>query len=257
MNTDNVNTLNERITDLIQSEVDGVLAASDRDELKTALASSAAARAFRDEMLHLAKILNGMKELDLPAGLNRRILDSIELPSPRQLPAWLRNWFPPASYGLAVAAGMLLSVGVVKLLPSTDDEMSSLVGTMVKHGEVLPKASRGQLAVDLAAVTGSVLLKELDGAMALQFDLDSAESVDIDIQLAAAGLQFGGFADDNEGVSVLEVSGGNVRVVNQGSQQFVLFLRPLDGVNDGVRDLGVTISQDSMRIFKGSIAFGG
>lgn len=257
MNTDNVNTLNERITDLIQAEVDGVLAESDRDELKGALVSSAAARAFRVEMLHLVNIISEMKELDPPAGLNRRILDSIELPSPRRMPAWLRNWFQPASYGLAVAAGMLLSVGVVKFLPLTDNDMSKLVGTMVKQGNVLPNASRGQLAVKLEAIAGTVLLKELQGALALQFDLNSVEAVEVDIQLAAAGLQFGGFVDDNDGVIVLEVSGGNVRVVNQGSQQFVLFLRPLDGVNDGFRDLGITISQDSLRIFKGSIAFGG
>ncbi len=252
-----MNTLNERITDLIHAEVDGVLAEVDRAELKIALAGSAAARAFRDEMLHLSHIFDGMKELEPPAGLHRRILDSIELPSQRQVPGWVRSWFQPASYGLAFAAGMLLTVGMVMVLPSTGNEMSSLVGTMVRHGDVLPKTSQGQLAVDLSAVKGTILLKALDGALAMQFDLDSAAAVEVDIHLTASGLQFGGFANDNLGVDMFEVSGGNVRVVNQGSKQFVLFLRPLDGVKAGVGDLGVTISQDSMNIFKGSIAFGG
>jgi hypothetical protein len=253
-----VNTLDERVSNLIQAEVDGALATEDREELKAALSESALARAFRNELLHLADIFNKMPDLEPPSGLNRRILDSIELPpSQHQTPGWFRSWFKPASYGLAFAAGILMTVGMVKLMPITDSDMSSLVGTMVKHDAVLPNATQSQLAIDLDAVKGSILLKDLSGALALQFDLRSAETVDVGIQLAAAELQFGGFVDNNQGVKELEVFGGNVRVVNQGAQQFVLFLRPLDGKKAGKKDLDVTISQDRKRIFEGSITFGG
>lgn len=253
-----MNTLNERISYLIQAEVDGVLAAEDREELKAALSESAIARAFRDEMLHLADILNKMPGLEPPPGLNRRILDSVELPAQRQTPAWFRNWFKPASYGLAFAAGMLMTVGMVKLIPPiSDSDMSSLVGTMVKHDGMLPNALQDQLVIDLEAVQGSILLKDVNGIPALQFELKSAEAVDVDIQLAASGLQFGGFVDDNKGVKVLEVLGGDVRVVNQGAQQFVLFLRPLVEKKAGEKDLDIAISQDRKRIFEGSIIFGG
>lgn len=269
-----MNMLNERTTDLIQAEIDGALAESERQELKVALAESAVARSYRDEMLRLVSILNEVPELDPPAGLHRRILDSIELPAPRQMPAWLRNWFQPASYGLAVAAGMLLAVGMIKILPISDHDaswdMSSLVGTMVSHGDGLPAASRSQLAVDLDAVEGSVLLKELkgelssesNGTLALQFDLVSARAVEIVIPLAESGLQFGGFVHDDKEMDVLEVSGGNLRVVHQGSNRFVVFLRQPGSLAKGSKsapsqDLDVTISQDNVRIFKGTIAFGG
>ncbi|HKX56527.1 MAG TPA: hypothetical protein VJN01_10505 [Xanthomonadales bacterium] len=250
--------LNERIADLIQAELDGALAETDREELKIALAESAVARSYRDEMLHLASMLDEVPDLEPPAGLNRRILDSIELPAPRQLPAWLRNWFQPASYGLAVAAGMLLAVGMIRILPIPGDDMTSLVGSMVSHEASLPDASRSQLAVDLDAVEGSVLLKDLNGTLALQFDLVSAEEVEIVIPLAESGLQFGGFVHDDKDINVLEVSGGNVRVVNQGSNRFVVFLRQPEGFSPGSdQNLGVSISQDNVRIFKGTIAFGG
>jgi len=256
-----VNTLNERIADLIQADVDGALAEFDRAELDAALENSSDARAFRNEMLQLAGILNSTPELDPPAGLNRRILDSIELPSPLRLPAWLKKWFQPVSYSLAVAAGMLITVGMMKILPVSDVEMSSLVGSMVQQAEVMPDTSRGQLGVDVEAVRGSILLKELDGALAMQFELDSEEPVDISISLAQAGLSFGGFAHDTnsgetDGLSVLEVSDGNVRVRNQGAQQFVVFLRSDPGSKSGVNDLGVTISQNELQIFKDSISFG-
>ncbi len=252
-----MNMLNERIAEMIQADVDGVLADSDRDELNEAVETSIETRAFRDEMLQVANILNTMPELDPPVDLTRRILDSIELPSKRQLPSWLRNWFQPVSYGLAVAAGMLITIGMVKILPISDLEMTSLVGSMVQQGDVLPKTTRSQLGVDLEAVTGSILLKELNGALALQFDLVSAEPVEIGIKLSESGLKFGGLAHETKGVNVFEVSGGNVRVMNQGTQQFVIFLRQPNGSANRVKDLAVTISQDELRIFKGSIAFGG
>lgn len=254
--------LSERITDLIQAEIDGVLANGEREELKIALAGSPAARAYRDEMLHLSSLLDDVPDLAPPAGLNRRILDSIELPAPRQIPAWLRSWFQPASYGLAVAAGMLLAVGMIRIMPFAEDDMASLVGTMVSQGEGFPATSLSQLAVELDAVEGSISLKDMNGTFALQFDLVSDEAVEISIPLAGSGLQFGGFVHDVENMDVLEVSGGNVRVVNQGSNRFVVFLRQHDGLAEGAeaasgRDLGVTISQDNTKIFKGTIAFGG
>lgn len=247
----------ERHAELIQSDLDGFLAESDRAELQALLDSSEEARLFRDEMLKLNSILDGVPDLEPPAGLHHRILDTIELPPSPHWLARLKNWLQPVSYGLAVAAGMLITVGVVKLLPISDREMTSLVGTMVKQGDGLKTAAHSQLGVDLDAVAGSILLKDLDGTLALQFDLDSSKSVEITVDLQHSGLVFGGFADNTRGVDVFEVSGGNLRVLNEGAQQFVVFLKRTAAVTAGIRELGVTISQDSLRIFEGSIAFGG
>lgn len=252
-----MNKLNERIVELIQADVDGLLDEFDRAELDAALEESADARIFRQEMLQLTNILAAIPDLDPPAELHRRILDSIELPSARQLPIWLTGWFRPISYGMAVFAGMVIMVGVVNFVPFNDDEMTSLVGAMVHQGEGLPSSSQGQLGVDLEAVRGSVLLKKLDGAMALQFEIFSAEPVEIGLDLAESGLKFVGFAHETEGVIAIEVSGGNVQVSNQGSHQFVVFLRQPQGLETGVKNLQVSISQNELRIFKGSIAFGG
>ncbi len=252
-----MNTLSERIAELVQADVDGFIDESDRAELDAALEVSADARAFRQETLQLTNILAAVPELDPPTGLHGRILDSIELPSARQLPIWLTGLFQPISYGMAVAAGMVIMVGVLNFLPLNDDEMTNLVGAMVQEGDGLPSTSQGQLGVDLETVQGTILLKNLGGAMALQFDIVSAEPVKIGVNLGESGLEFGGFANDAGGVREIEVSGGNVQVTNQGTHQFVVFLRPIDGVDTGARNLEVSISQNELRIFKGSIAYGG
>jgi len=257
-----VNTLNERIANLIQAEIDGALVTGEREELKVALAESPVARAYRAEMLHLNGVLGEVPDIDPPAGLSRRILDSIELPAPQKIPGWVRNWLQPASYGLAVAAGMLLAVGMLRLQPFSDNDMTSLVGSMVSQGANLPAESRSQLAVELDAVQGSISLKDMNGTIALQFDLVSAEVVEINIPLAESGLQFGGFVHDDEAMDVLEVSGRNVRVINQGANQFVVFLRQpqawVKNAKSGAGpDLSISISQETIRIFKGTIDFEG
>jgi hypothetical protein len=253
--------LSERIAELIQADVDGALDPSDRDELQTALEHSEVARAFRIEMQKLAGILESLPDLEPPMGLSRRILDSIELPAPRQVPLWLKNWLRPVSYGFAVAAGMLMAVGMVKLMPLADSDMSSLVGSMVKQGagitDVLPDSALGQLGVDLDAVQGSILLKDLDGALALQFDLDSSEPVEVAVDLGHSGLEFGGIAQDTSGLAMFKVSGGNLRVMNEGTQKYVVFLKHSVSTNASDKKLGVKISQDKLTVFEGSIAFGG
>jgi hypothetical protein len=253
--------LNQRTAELIQADLDGALDASDREELQLALEHSAEAREFRNEMQKLAGIFNNLPDLEPPAGLSRRILDSIELPSARQWPLWLKSWFRPVSYGFAVAAGMLMAVGMVKLMPISDSDMSKLVGSMVKQGagfaDGLPDAALGQLGVDLDSVQGSILLKDLDGALALQFDLDSSELVEVAVDLGHTGLEFGGIAHDTSGLAMFKVSGGNLRVMNEGTQQYVVFLKQSVSADAGSKKLGVKISQDNLTVFEGSIAFGG
>ena len=242
-------TLNERITELIQADIDGELAVADRNELATVLESSAEARSFRDEMSRVAKLMADTPDVDPPWGLRRRILDSIELP----VRAGLSGWLKPASYGLAVAAGVLLAVGVSQLKSPGTEDMSSLVGTMVSQGQDLPHASSSKLAIDLAPVRGQVQLKNLDTAWALEFDLQSEEAVELAIDLSGSGLSFGGYAgqDDNAGIKNFEVSGEKVRMTNQGSHQFVLFLRGVPESSDGSQQIGIAVNHQGETVYRG------
>jgi hypothetical protein len=106
-------------------------------------------------------------------------------------------------------------------------------------------------------VEGRVQLKAIEQAWAIEFDLDSEEPVEVTVDLASAGLRFGGFADPSAEVEVIDVSGGKVRVVNQGSHRFVLFLRSSAESEAGARAVAVAVSQAGETLFEGELQSGG
>lgn len=249
--------LDERIAGLIQADVDGELPASDRPELERVLAESEEARRFRDEMLQIARVLSTLPQVEPPPGMTRRIRDMVELPARRR---WLAfggglssNWFGPASYGLAVAAGVLIAVGIAQVVPSGTHDIQNLVGSMVRQDGALPAPAIARLGIEAPGVSGEARLAVLDGTQAIEFDLESKEPFELQIDLVKSGLQFGGIADPEAGVQVIDFSGGEVRVVNQGRHRFVLFVRPEAGMEAGSGIIGIVISQDGETLFRGRL----
>jgi anti-sigma factor RsiW len=246
--------LDERIAELIQADVDGELTASERDELEAVLKQSAEARRFREEMLQVARLMAELPLVNPPPGLTRRILDRIELPSRTRWLVASTTWFRPASYGLALAAGVLIAVGIDQATPTGPADIQNLVGSMVRQGKELPQLATGRLDIGSPGVEGRVLLKALDDdAWAMEFAIDSAMPVELTVELAAAGLRFGGFANPSTGVEVIEVSGGEVRIMTEGYHQFAVFLRRSEGSQSVVQGIGIAMSKQGENIFQGSL----
>lgn len=243
--------LNERTAELIQADIDGELAESDRVELTAALEQSAEARQFREEMARVANLMADTPDVDLPWGLRRRILDSIKLPSPSRLSVLSSLWTGPASYGLAVAAGVLIAVGVARVAPQSPEDLNGLVGTMVSKGSEITRSASSELEIDLDSVQGKVRLKDLEQAFALEFDLQSSETVEVTVNLGETGLRFGGFANQDASVENFEVSGESVRVMNQGDHRFVLFLRSMPGTGEGPQEIGIVVSHQGDTVYRG------
>jgi hypothetical protein len=246
--------LNERTAELIQADIDGELADGDRSELEAALEQLAEARQFRDEMNRVAELMKSAPDLDPPWGLRRRILDSIQLPSRPRLAAALSSlWSGPLSYGLAMAAGMLIAIGFAEVAPQGQEDLQGLVGTMVTNGADMPGSASSGLQIDLAAVNGQVSLKPADQAWALEFDLQSTEAVEVAVDLGSSGLSFGGFANQDSGVENFTVSGGDVRVMNQGDHRFVLFLRNVPEQGVAPQEIAIAVNIAGNTVFRGML----
>lgn len=251
--------LSERTAELIQASIDGELAGDRESELAAALEHSAEARQFQVDMSRVGQMIADLPEVDPPAGLTRRILDNIELPVRSRLARWSADfasaWLKPTSYGLAVAAGVLIAVGVVYVTPQHPDDVRQLVGTMVRGGHDLPGAVSGELDIELAMLHGQIRWKDLDQAWALEFDLRSDDAVEIAIDTYGSSLEFGGFArqDGNSGLDAIEVSGSKLRVMNRGSHQFVLFLRDKAEAASGTQEIVVLVNHRGAEVYRGSL----
>ncbi len=250
-----MSTLDERIADLIQADIDGELQASDRVELETALQNSEAARQFREELLRLAERFQSTPDVDPPEGLARRILDSVELPARQTLLSLsgMADWFRPLSYGLAVAAGVLIAIGVERMAPQQPADFSKLVGSMVGKGKPATPAHGDTLRVNGTGVRGEVRLKPAEQAWVLEFDLESDVAVAVNIRLDPARVQFGGFADPATNIDAFEVSGGDVQVNNQGRHQYVVFLRDRPETDSGAPQIGISVSRAGHTLYEGSL----
>ena len=251
--------LEERIIQMINADLDGELGQAEKEELDAILESSAEARSMRVEMLKLTNLLDSVPEVDPPPGLSEQILNKLS-PPPRKPTFSLAGLFPsfqPVTAGLAFAAGLLLTVGFYELAPrhGSPVDTTGMVGTMVAGQQGQQAVQRDSLAIDQAGVSGTVSLQQSGGFLILSFDLDSEQTTEIEVSLAEAGLSFGGIAHaPRTGATTdesFEVSGGDLRVVNQGRQAFTVFLQN-DAMGDGSgREITVGVSTGGVQVFSG------
>lgn len=263
----------ERVLYLVNAEIDGELAPEERAELESALRSSAEARATQLALQKLATLMDGVPAQEPPAGLAHRIVEQIRLPA-RQAAgaqrfslAGLLSSLASARAGLAFAAGLVLAVGFYEVtrLGGESVDLSQVVGAMVAapEGSAAQTQQKDRLSITGPGLSGTVSLGEMGTYVVLSFDFESAQVTEIEIGLAEAGLGFGGIAHASAaGLAAdesYEVSGGTLRVVNQGRQVFTVFLPevagksagPVSGQDGGGRKISVGISTGGAPLFSG------
>jgi hypothetical protein len=140
-----------------------------------------------------------------------------------------------------------------------------MVGTMVANPSAASGRVRDSLSISQPGLNGTVTLGEVGEFLVLNFDLESASRTEIVVELAEAGLGFGGIAHASTDSSTVdesyEVSGGALRVVNQGRQVFSVFLpsaadRPRQQAaseEGGGRKISIGISTDGAARYSGEL----
>jgi hypothetical protein len=253
--------LEERTLDLINADIDGELSGDERRELEALLESSEEARALRAEFLRLSNLLDAQEQLQPPPDLAGRILEDLRLPRPAA-PAVAAGWFSsfrPAQAGLAFAAGLLATVAWYEMTagqaPMTDT--ASMVGTLVANPRLSREAALDSLSLEVEGVSGQVTLSRSGTFYLLNFEIDSGRPVEIEIAFAEAGLGFGGLAhtitDAQSAGGSYVITGGALRVENQGRKAFTVFLPEVaEGTGDG-RTIDVGISSRGAELFNGSL----
>ena len=253
--------LDQRIIELINADIDGELGTEDQGELKAVLKSSPEAAEFRVELLELNNAFRNVQELDPPPALARNILDQVKLPARQtlfKLPGFLTGLNPVAG-GLAFAAGLLLAVGFYETGARmvTQQDTVNMVGTMVASDQVVAPGQGDRLLLDLDGLSGAISMNVSENGQVLEFDLDSNQAIEIELDLEKAGFMVTGFAQDDRGdgsfIDTLELLGGTMRVVNQGRHHFVVFLRQAPGLEKQGKNLRIGISRDGEQVYEDTL----
>jgi hypothetical protein len=225
--------LEERTLNLINADLDGELSPAEKEELNTILEASPDARAMKAELQKLNNLLEAVPDLPPPPGLAEQILNRLAPAGSRATFSLSRLFgsFQPASAGLAFAAGLLMAVGFYELSPQAVGpvDTAGMVGTMVANDAGERMLLENDVAFKGDGYSGKLSLRDVDGIYVLDLDLESLERTEIAVGLEGTGLAFSGFArSDAQSVAALDtvaISGGTLRVVNQGRQHFTVFLR--------------------------------
>ncbi len=252
--------IEERTLQLINADLDGELGQAEKDELEAILESSAEARLMKAEFQKLANLLDNAPEQTPPLDLSARILGQVALSSkPSFTLTNLFSSFQPATAGLAFAAGLLLTVGFYEISPryGSASDTTSMVGTMVAGQQSQRAESKDRLSFEGSGVSGNVSVQKSQGMLVLNFELDSDQKTEIEVSLSEAGLSFGGIAHVSTGDEAADesykISGGTLRVVNQGRQAFSVFLPYAANGKGSSRDIGIEISTEGAQVFSGNL----
>lgn len=250
--------LEQRVIEWINAEIDGELSPEDQASLQAVLDTSAEARAMKVELQRLSNLLDNVPQVAPPQGLSAPVIDQLATRptvSGFSLADWFQS-FQPATAGLGFAAGLLATVVFFELSTTHDTQMdsASMVGTMVA-GDKAQGTALDTLRIEQNGLSGNITLQERGNILVLNFDLDSAQTTEIEISLAEAGLSFGGIAhapgSGNDIVDSIEVSGGDLRVVKQGRQAFSIFLSNAARDSGRGKELSIGISTGGAQVYTG------
>ena len=132
--------------------------------------------------------------------------------------------------------------------------MFSMVGTMVGGKQIRAPGQGDRLALEMDGLSGTVALNVNEHGQALEFNLQSEVAIEVELNFENAGLMLNGFAQDDLGdgslIETLELSGGTMRVVNQGKHHFVVFLKRQPGTNVQGKDIRIGISREGERVYE-------
>lgn len=248
--------LSNHAQDLINRALDGELSESEQAEFQALLSQSEQARKYSDELSLLAHRLAATPPVEPPDSLERDILSKIELPRPRKWFTRMAGWMQgrPISYGIAAAAGLLVTVAYYEMGPSRHSatDYSSLVGTLSRADGLRGVVQLDALEINSPAVQGNVTLSGKDDLRLLRFDIDSSVPVNVAINFEGTGLDIGGVARQSHGGSEnLTFSDGNLTVAALGKQQFTVVLKSDGGEAMNPGGIAVSVSRDGEAVYEG------
>ncbi|MDH4049194.1 MAG: hypothetical protein OEW68_15150 [Gammaproteobacteria bacterium] len=231
-------TIDQKIVELINADIDGVISVADKGELDAVLATNSEARLYHAELSRLCKDMDSAQAIEPPPHLKHLIL-ALAKPKRRNARAaasWLMS-IPALRLSAAFAAGVALTLTFVSsdnLSKSAFDDVTGLVGTISESaGESSGKPS---IQVSRADITGKIAAHRSGRIVVIDFDLVSRGPVDIIANFADRNIWFNGFAQLESAGTSVAAEPGRVTLRMDGKRRYALYLHDA-GSRDATVDL--------------------
>lgn len=240
------------IIELIQAGIDGELDDAGRAELDRLLAGSEDARRIHGELAAVANWLDRAEPLEPPADLHARIVSSIELPAPRRRGFSFGRMGSPLGYGLAAAAGVVLTLGVLgQRAPMGAADTHGLSGTMAPLESAAEVATRRFAYAD---GQGEVRLTRVPDGYRLDMALDNEVPAAWQLDLGASGLVLDSLARQQGAPDRVDWRGGIVSGAPQTTVRWFAILHATGATGTvAAEQINIRLYRDEAPVYTGSL----
>lgn len=226
--------IDKKYIELIHKEIDGIIRPDDRRMLKTYLDENPEAQTLYRELQQTVKMLNQVAEIEPPANLKKRIMNSIDS-NKRKALRWkptpvsvLSRLFAKPAY--AFAWGMvfgLLFYGVVveNMIQKYSPDTNGLHGTIGINENMNGKKAQ-TAPVLLPEIKGTLSLRQAENTVWLEANLSTPYECDIILEYDPSQIRFEGMPMQGR-YAILENSDQFVRIKSSGQIQYNIYFTGL------------------------------
>jgi hypothetical protein len=224
--------------DLIEKDLSGRISEDERRRLQAYLDEHEEARDIHRKMTETCEVLNKVRDIEPPAGMKRRIMDSIDPRLHAARPARgasIRDVLlgPRLRLAYVFAFGLAIGLVIYSVMPGVwpgggREDVGHLYGT-IAGGDHSDLSGIDRASVDRPDVTGEILLLKAGSILVIEPELRSDRDLGFIVEFDPARFRFEGVCTVN-GADMRVVSrGGRVTVSGIGAGRYVLTMLDADG----------------------------
>ncbi len=213
--------VDKKYLELMNREVDDLITPSEKQDLHQYLSENREASEYYDELLSADNALKQISEPEVPANLNKRIINSIDFtrymgkPDKRKTFNFIRG--SNLRYALTFATGLLAGILIFTIFTNTPANFSrnDISGTIGIEKAVTLK----EIPILISDIEGNISLKEKNDLYLLEISLNSNSLVDLTISYPDQ-VKLDSFKPGVPGRINLITAGNFIKAANAGPQQY-------------------------------------
>lgn len=231
--------IEQKYIDLINADIDGEISSGDKASLETFLSQSSEGRALREALSSLCSSLETVKAEEPPPHLRHVIMSSVNPPAREPADRGILQSLlaaPALRYAATFAAGVFLTLSLVssdQISNRAFDDVTGLVGSVADpvNAELV-----NSLSVSESDIAGTVSLRKAGTMLILDFDLVSADPIEIEAGYSDPSIWFNGFAQLESSGTSISAETGRITLGMQGKRRYAVYLH-----NEGGRETTVNL----------------
>lgn len=244
--------------EMIDKEIDKTITGKEIVMLKKYLAENPEAQEYYDNLVRLSKVLHRVNDVDPPAELKNRILNSIRTNRPparekENIFQILRTALKPKvnlKYAYAFSAGIMVGTAIFVLfinkpgnMPSLD--VSDLSGTIIMSATSGALETADKREFDLGEVYGTIETKFARNVVLAEVDITSQQEIEIVVEYDENDIGFDGFRQLQHLKGSFDIGEKYLRLVHRGKNKYILVFE----------DKTQTISSMTFKIYSADLIY--